>query len=141
MLFSAAIGRGKDREMETNGQELKPREQAYLEHVRRAKEQGLTLKDYCEKLGLNVRSLYGVRRDLMEKGILPRVLAPKTQTKTRAKASGKFVAVRVATLPEAGGGEPACRVRHPSGWLIECSRMPEAAWVSELLQGGGDASA
>jgi hypothetical protein len=55
--------------MEAKQPELRPREQAYLEHVRQAKEQGLTLTAYCQKLGLNVRSLYSVRRELVDKGI------------------------------------------------------------------------
>jgi hypothetical protein len=127
--------------MEVKQPELTSREKAYFEHVRQAKEGGVTLKAHCEKLGVNVRSLYGVRRDLMEKGILPRVLAPKTHTQTRTKGSGKFVAVRVAAAG-VNGAEAVCRVRHPSGWTIECSRFPEAGWVAELMKGGGgDASA
>jgi len=117
-------------------QELGPREQAYFEHVRQAKEQGLTLTGYCQKLGLNVRSLYSVRRDLVDKGIVPRTLAPKAK-KARP---GKFVAVRIGT-PAANGTEPVCRVRHPSGVTIECGRWPEAAWVAQLMRGGADASA
>lgn len=122
--------------MEARRQELTAREQAYLEHVRQAKEQGRTLTAYCQKLGLNVRSLYSVRRELVEKGIVPRTLAPKTK-KARP---GKFVAVRIAT-PGTNGAEPVCRVRHPSGVTIECDRWPEAAWVAQLMRGGADASA
>jgi len=129
--------------MEAEQQALTPREQAYFEHVRQAKEAGLTLKAYCERLGVNVRSLYGVRRVLMGKGILPRVLPTKTKmeskTKTEAKGSGKFVAVRLADEGP-GAGQAVCRVRHPSGWTIECGRFPEAGWVLELMGGGGHAA-
>lgn len=136
MLLSAARCRVTESEMEAKQQERTAREQAYFEHVRQAKEQGLTLTAYCRRLGLNVRSLYGVRRDLVEKGMVARTLAPRTE-KSRP---GKFVAVRIAT-PVTNGAEPVCRVRHPSGWTLECSRWPEAAWVSQLMQGGGDAAA
>ena len=61
--------------MEGKDRELTARQQAYFEHVRQAREQGLTLTAYCRKVGLNVRSLYGVRRDMVEKGIVPRTLA------------------------------------------------------------------
>jgi len=122
--------------MEAKQQELRPREQAYFEHVRQAKEQGLTLTAYCQKLGLNVRSLYSVRRELVDKGLVLRRLAPKAK-KARP---GKFVAVRIAT-PTVNGAEPVCRVRHPSGVTIECGRWPEAAWVAQLMKGGEDASA
>ena len=120
--------------MEGDQSKLTLREQEYLEHVRRAREQGVTLVRYCETAGLKVRTLYGIKRYLVRKGSLPRTLAPK---KSR---QGKFVAVRVAT-PAAGGHDPVCRIRHRSGWMIECGRWPEAAWVSQLLKGGGDASA
>jgi hypothetical protein len=130
--------------MEAEQSELTPREQAYFEHVRQAKAEGLTLKAYCEQRGVNVRSLYGVRRALMGKGILPRVLPAKTKvestTRTNAKGSGKFVAVRLAD-EGTGAGQAVCRVRHPSGWTIECGRFPEAGWVLELMGGGGHAAA
>ena len=125
--------------MEAEQQELTPRERAYFEHVRQAKEEGLTLKAYCERRAVNVRSLYGVRRVLMEKGILPRVLAAKTQSKTKAEGRGKFVAVRLGDEGPSAG-QAVCRVRHPSGWTIECGRFPEAAWVLALMGGGGHAT-
>jgi len=123
--------------MEAKRPELTAREQAYFEHVRMAKEQGLSLTAYCERLGFNVRSLYSVRRDLVEKGIVPRTLEPK---KTQKKHSGKFVAVRLA----AGGtndAESVCRVRHPSGWTIECRDWPQPSWMSALLNGADHAAA
>lgn len=122
--------------MEAKQAELKPREQAYFDHVRQAKEQGLTLTAYCQKVGLNVRSLYSVRRELVDKGIVPRTLAPKAK-KARP---GRFVAVQIATAGT-NGAEPVCRVRHPSGVTIECDRWPEAVWVAQLMKGGEDASA
>lgn len=130
--------------MEAKQRDLTPREQAYFEHVRQAKDEGLTLKAYCEQRGLKVGSLYGVRRHLMEKGIVPRVLPPKTkakaQTRAKQKGSGKFVAVRLAEEGPSAG-QAVCRVRHPSGWIIECGRFPEAGWVLELMKGGNHASA
>lgn len=125
--------------MQAEQQELTPREEAYFEHVRQAKEQGLSLKEYCEKVGLNVRGLYGVRRVLMQKGVLPRALPPK-KPKRKQSGSGKLVAVRVAEAG-ASGVQAICRVRHPSGWTIECGRFPEAAWVLELIKGADHASA
>lgn len=120
--------------MEAKQRELTAREQAYFEHRDQAKEQGLTLTAYCQKVGLNVRRLYAARRALVEKGVVPRTLAPRTQ---QGRPS-QFVAVHLAA-PVAS--DPVCRVRHPSGWTIECGRWPEAAWVSQLLQGGEHAAA
>lgn len=90
--------------MEAKQLELTAPEQAYLEHVRQAKEQGLTLTAYCQRLGLNVRSLYSVRRNLVDRGLVARTLAPKAK-KTRP---GRLVAVHIAT-PGTNGGEPVCR--------------------------------
>jgi hypothetical protein len=124
--------------MEAKQQQLTSREEAYFEHVGQAKAQGLSLKEYCEKLGLNVRGLYSVRRVLVQKGVLPRTLPPR-EPKTKKVGSGKFVAVRVA---ETGtNGAQVCRVHHRSGWSIECGRLPEAAWVAALIKGAEDASA
>lgn len=125
--------------MEAMQRELTPREEAYFEHVRRAKEQGSSLKEYCEKLGMNVRSLYGVRRDLVNQGVLPRTLPLKEEKRQKKSVSGKFVAVRL-TAGGTNGAEAVCRVRHPSGWTIECGHLPEAAWVLALVRGAGDAS-
>jgi hypothetical protein len=139
MLLFAAVCRETESQMEAKQPELTPREQAYFEHVRQAKEQGLTLTAYCQRLGLNVRSLYSVRRELVDKGLVPRTLAPRPNAKKTRR--GRFVAVQVATAGE-NGAELVCRVRHVSGWTIECSRFPEAGWVAQLMKGGGaDAAA
>lgn len=123
--------------MDGNSQEFTPRQRAYLEHVRQAKEEGLALTDYCQKLGLNVRSLYGVRREMVRKGLLPRTLASRTKAKVQRSP---FVSVRVAP-PAPSGGDTVCRVRHPSGVVIECGHWPDAAWVLELTKDAGHASA
>ena len=123
--------------MEAKQPELTAREQSYFEHLRAAREQGLSLTAYCKNLGLNVRSLYNVRRELVEKGIVPRTLEPKTPSKKRP---GKFMAVRLAA-EGAKDPEGVCRVRHPSGWTIECREWPQASWVSALLEGADHAAA
>lgn len=120
--------------MEAKQAELTERERAYLKHRGEAKERGLTLTAYCQEQGLNVRSLYSVRRELVDKGLVPRTLAPRKKT-----GPGKFVAVRVAAAETSA--PLVCRVRHPSGVTIECGRWPEAAWVSQLLKGASDAAA
>jgi hypothetical protein len=132
--------------VEIDEQKLTPREQQYLAHVRRAQERGISLDGYCKELGLNPRALYSTRRDMVHKGLLPRVRAPKGEPEKRdrtKKSSGKFAAVRVATprLPARTESGVLCRVRHPSGCVLELGEWPEAAWMSKVLQGGGDASA
>ena len=28
-----------------------------------------------------------------------------------------------------------CRIRHPSGWMIECASYPDVSWVSAVMSG------
>lgn len=122
--------------MEINQPKFTAREQAYFEHVRRSKAQGLTLAAYCQRHGLNATTLYSIRRDLVKQGKLARTMAPRSKT----TSAGKFVAVRVAP-PVMNDAAPVCRIRHRSGWTVECSQWPQAAWMAALVQGGDDAAA
>ncbi len=94
---------------------------------------GVSLKDYYLAHGLSLRMLSRVQRQLTDKGI---VLPPSSVVGQAGKA-GKFIEVRVADsvgragFPAAG---PVCRLRHPSGWLIECGMWPDPRWLSGLMQ-------
>jgi len=54
---------------------------------------------------------------------------------------GAFVGVRIAPAPGAAATGAACRIRHPSGWVIECASWPEASWMAALFAGGTHAVA
>ena len=96
------------------------------------------MSQYCRSVGLNPFSLYSMRRQMRRKGILP----PVQQTAAGEKeprggaVAGRFVAVRVVE-PAVPAAAPAaglvCRLRHPSGWMIECGSWPESSWVSALV--------
>ena len=124
--------------MEAKQAELTAREQAYFEHRRAAKEQGLSLTAYCKNVGINVRSLYAVRRELVEKGVVPRTFET-TKKKGPKKPQGKFVAVRLGA-DGSKDGEAMCRLRHPSGWTLECRDWPQASWMTALLNGADRAA-
>ena len=128
--------------MNAKREELTEGERRYLEHVRRARSQGMGLSRYCRSVGLNPFSLYSMRRQMRRKGIL----APAQQPAAGAGAKeprgsavpGRFVAVRVVepAVPAAVASAAAglvCRLRHPSGWMIECASWPESSWVSALV--------
>ena len=128
--------------MEIDEQKLTEREQQYLEHVRRAKERGISLVEYCAELGVKPRALYSTRRDMVRKGLLPRVRPVKGERRRVTSKKSSFATVRVAArTPVSAEGGVVCRVRHPSGCLLELGHWPEAAWISKVLQGAGDASA
>ena len=105
--------------MDTKHEEL-----TAAEHAERAQSQGQTVVEYCREAGLSVHALYSARRQLKEKGVLPG--APKRRR--LVKKPGKFVSVSVAESVPA----VVCRLRHPSGWVIECADWPDPNWMKDL---------
>ena len=122
----------------TKQRELTGREREYLEHLRQAQAQELTLAEYCRTRGLRAQSLYSVSSKLAGKGYgghrRVEVVAKRLQ------ATDQFMAVRVAPVASNGSGA-VCRLRHPSGWMIECMDLPQASWMAALVQGGEHAAA
>ena len=121
----------------TKWNELTRREREYLEHLRQAQAQKLTLAEYCRARGLRAQSLYSVSSKLAGKGYVGHrtveVIAKPLQ------ATDRFMAVRVAPVATNGAGA-VCRLRHPSGWTIECMDLPQASWMAALVQGGEHAA-
>jgi hypothetical protein len=117
--------------------ELTRREREYLEHLRQAQAQKLTLAQYCRARGLRAQSLYSVSSKLAGKGYVGHrtveVVAKPLQV------TNQFMAVRVAPVATNSSGA-VCRLRHPSGWMIECMDLPQASWMAALVQGGEHAA-
>lgn len=115
---------------------LTEREREALDHMRKAQELGTTLKEYASRFGLDVQQLYQLRRPLVRKG----ALGPNpSQTKEPRKAdkTGAFLPVRIVSSGPAPGSAPvACRLVHPSGWVLECSGFPPASWMAAIVTGG-----
>lgn len=112
--------------MNTKREGLTAAEQRYLEHAEAAQSEGVSLRQYYRAAGLSESSLYGVRRRLIRKGV---VAARYRRTDRVPKKRDSFVAVQVSTASPG----PMCRMRHPNGWVIECSQWPEASWMAALL--------
>ena len=115
-------------------------EQQALEHMRKAQELGITLKEYASRFGLSVQKLYQIRKPLVRKGALGPARRPDPQA--RRDQSSAFLPVRVVPSGAAmGGGTPmACRLVHPSGWVFECGGLPPASWMAAVLTGGSHAA-
>ena len=114
---------------ETRG-ELTLGQQRFMERMQEAQKEGVSLTDYYRAHGLSMAMLYKVRRQLVQKGI---VLATRPQPGSGLE---KFVQVRVQESLE--GAEltvrgPVCRLRHPSGWLIEGGMWPQPQWLLQLM--------
>jgi len=111
---------------------LSERERACLAHLRQAKELGVSFSQYCRERDLKFHQWMWVKRGLFRKGVIER--ARRTE---KAKSAG-FAPVRIA--PAAAAMPPTaaatgCRIRHPSGWTIECTVYPDVLWLSTLLSG------
>jgi hypothetical protein len=121
--------------------ELTEREQQALEHMRKAQELGTTLKEYAARFGLDVRQLYQLRKPLVRKGALGPARRAAKEPLVANKASA-FLPVRVVpAAPTPGSTAVACRLVHPSGWVLECDGLPPASWISAVLTGGTHAAA
>ena len=112
---------------------LSERERQVIEHLERAQDLGVSLKEYAEAYQLDVRDLYNGKSQLVKKGVLP-----PSRTQDVAVSASDFVAVRVAGHATSAIG---CRLKHPSGWVIEFTAVPEAAWIKTLLAKEPDAAA
>ena len=108
-----------------------------MEHMERAREQGMALSDYARAQGISAREIYDAVAALRRKGALP-----------PAKQSGKsaFLAVRVAPrgsplpVPSATRGAIICRLLIGGTAAIECADWPPVTWLSALM-GRADAAA
>jgi len=119
---------------------LTEREQQALEHMSKAQELGVTLKEYAARMGLDVQHLYQLRKPLVRKGALGPARRPDSEPRGADK-SRAFLPVRIVSSGPAAGGAPmACRLVHPSGWVFECGGLPPASWMAAVLAGGTHAA-
>lgn len=114
--------------------ELTKRQQFWLEHVRRAKASGEPLTRYAKSRGLSIGALNQAKSRLQQRGFLRR------EGPTAQRADGEaFVPVRIEPV---AGTNAACRLRHGSGWELECAALPEPRWLRALIESeSGDAAA
>jgi len=113
-----------------NLEALNERERTCLTYLRQAQELGVSFSRYCRERDLKFQQWAWVKRVLIRKG----VIGGRRRTE-KAKPAG-FVPVRVAPATVAAATTTTvCRIRHPSGWTIECASFPAPSWMSALLSG------
>ncbi|MBS0579096.1 MAG: hypothetical protein JSR36_07515 [Proteobacteria bacterium] len=105
---------------------LSERERQILGHLEQAQSLGVPLTEYASAYEVDVRDLYAGKAALVKKGILSRAVAVE---------KSDFVPVRISSR---GASAIACRVSHPSGWMIEVAQLPEVAWATALMRGAVD---
>jgi len=75
-----------------------------------------------------------------EEGLLPPGQGGKTKKTPSRRKRAHFIPVRVESSNGAGSGTGmACRLRHPSGFIIECASWPDLNWMRGLLGHNYDA--
>ena len=113
---------------------LNDRERACLGHLEQAKKLGVSFSRYCREKELSLSQWAWVKRVLVRKGVIS-----ERRRVEEPKAVAGFAPVRVApaaaTMTTTAATTTWCRIRHPSGWTIECAGYPEVSWLSALLSG------
>ena len=112
---------------------LNDRERACLGHLEQAKRLGVSFSRYCREKELSLHQWAWIKRVLVRKGVVS-----ERRRMEGAKAVG-FAPVRIvpaaATMTTTAAAATGCRIRHPSGWTIECAGYPEVSWLSALMSG------
>ena len=109
---------------------LSEREIACRDHLRQARILGMSFAAYCRRVELDVRDWYPVKQGLARRGVIER--EPVSQE--RHKLAARFTPVRISPAT-AIAVSTACRIKPPSGWIVECASLPPPAWLSALMVG------
>jgi hypothetical protein len=111
---------------------LNERERACLGHLEQAKKLGVSFSRYCREKELSLHQWAWVKRVLVRKGVIG-----ERRRVEEPKAVVGFAPVRIAPAAATLRTTAAtgCRIRHPSGWTIECAGYPEVSWLLALMTG------
>jgi hypothetical protein len=94
------------------GKKLTEGDKRTLEHVRRARSEGILLSEYGKGHGLSAAALYMAKSRLKREGKLTSGLPVAARP-----TLGEFIGVQLAPSPRSIDGAGRCRLRHPSGWM------------------------
>lgn len=123
-------------------------ERAGVDHLRQAQVLGVSLAEYCRGFDLDLSKWYRVKQALARKGVVVTAAsfsvaeASNVDAATEEKAAS-FARVQIEAAPAAPPPAPtlggtisvACRIVHPSGWIVESGALPQAAWLAAVLGG------
>jgi hypothetical protein len=123
--------------LDVGSEKLTERERECLKHFRQAQELGVSFAEYCRSQGLKSNEWHAVRHGMVHKGLLPgRNRSGGTKKRPSRRRQSRFAPVRLAAGTAGVSANAAvCRLRHTSGWVIECASLPEVQWLKELLEG------
>jgi len=115
----------------------------WLGHIRAASERGQALSRYAAAQGLSAAAMYQAKSLLMKSGAWPRAARPRSAARVESSAAvrGRSTAADFVPVQILAATPASCRLRHVSGWLIECDALPSAQWLQSLVQGGAHVAA
>lgn len=120
--------------LEVASEKLTERERECLKHFRQAREGRVTFAEYCRSSGLKASQWHAVRHGMVVKGLMPPGQGGGPKKKPSRKKRARFIPVRVVSAGvTVASAALACRVRHPSGSVIECVSWPDPSWILGLL--------
>ena len=130
-------------------EKLNEAERVCVDHLRQAQVLGVSLAEYCRSFDLDLSKWYRVKQALTRKGITvtaTSVAAAEVRTvdPVAEEKAAPFARVQIAAAPAPAVLAPsavgmvavACRIVHPSGWIIECATLPQASWLAAVLAAG-----
>jgi hypothetical protein len=127
-------------------EKLNEAERTCVDHLRQAKVLGVSFAEYCRSFDLDLAKWYRVKQALARKGITVTALSVSVAEVCHVEPAAEekaapFARVQIATAPaasapsEVGTVAVACRIVHPSGWIVECGILPQASWLAAVLAG------
>jgi hypothetical protein len=129
-------------------EKLNEAERICVDHLRQAQVLGVSFAEYCRSFDLDLSKWYRVKQALARKGITvtaTSVAAAEVRPgePVAEEKAAPFARVHIAATPTAPAPPPpavgavgvACRIMHPSGWVVECGILPQASWLAAVLAG------
>jgi hypothetical protein len=110
---------------------LSERERTCLSHLEEAQKLGVSFSRYCREKKLSMYQWTWIKRALVRKG----VIGGRRRAEGPKPAGFVPVSIAPAVVAAATVTTTVCRIRHPSGWTIECASYPEVSWMSALMSG------
>ena len=92
-----------------------------LEHLERARVEGLSVKAYARGRGISAQRIYDSVGLLRRRGVL---------NDKPSKGRDRFIKVKISASPPSSTA--VCRMLIPGGPVIECLQWPPRSWLVEL---------
>jgi hypothetical protein len=118
---------------------LTDKQQQAIEHVERARSEGVRLSQYARAQGLDLRPLYDALAAARRKGVAAHVAPIRSSPFVAVRVTSRRSVVRPIPMAPVSSGM-MCRVVMAGATVIECAEWPPPAWLTALALGCSDAA-